>query len=327
MPYRLLVTKIPLHVGEEEFYDYVRAHVSGEAVVNALLIMLPGGAGASTPILSSGAALVDYSAKSAADTARRVDFYVDGVAVMMKAVGSVPAPGRHTELLAEEGREAYQRLRRGPSHVDLSTACTDATAGQKRQRRDENAVVFDDVDRDMKGMRETDNQKAEEVELRLVGIPHDVYGSLFDEVVSGSGGSHPTRQSTVDLFMDVALTIRRATLGELLSLRRITDDEAIIRVFADTADTLLGRAENGLQLLIQSTATTEDAKEVPKEPFDQRILFVRRPRPHVRITGDNFALATKHDVVGAMARIMELTNAKVAGFIDPFGNLLLPSLN
>ncbi|KAF8284379.1 hypothetical protein TcBrA4_0063270 [Trypanosoma cruzi] len=326
MPYRLLVTKIPLHVGEEEFYDYVRAHVSGEAVVNALLIMLPGGGGASTLISSSGAALVDYSAKNAADAARRVDFYVDGVAVMMKAVGSIPTPGRHTELLAEEGRVAYQRLRRGLSHADRCTSRTDAAAGQKRQRKDENVVVVDDVERNMKGMRETDNQKAEEVELRLVGIPHDVYGSLFDEGVAGSG-SHPTRQSTVDLFTDVALTIRRATLGELLSLRRITDDEAVIRVFADTADTLLGRAETGLQLLIQSTASTEDAKEFLKEPSDQRILFVRRPRPQVRITGDNFALATKHDVVGAMARIMELTNAKVAGFIDPFGNLLLPSLN
>ncbi|RNE98223.1 hypothetical protein TraAM80_09004 [Trypanosoma rangeli] len=325
MPYRLLVTNVPLRVGEEEFYDYVRAHVGGEAVVNALLIMRPDNTEASPHMSSSGAALVDYSMKSAADAARRVDFFVDGASVMMKAVGSVPAPGRHAEMLAEEGREAYQRLRCGVSHADRRAIRGDTAARQKRRRGDDNAVAPQAVDRSTEDTSIKGNRDDEEVELLLVGVPHDVYGSIFGEGLAGAG-AQLTCQPTFDLFADVALSVRRATLGELLSLRRITDDEALIRVSADTAEALLERAANGLQLLIQPTTTTDEAKEPAKAPCDKYLLSVRQPRPCVHITGDSFELATKHEVVGAMARIMEVTNAKVAGFMDPFGNFLLPSV-
>ncbi|RNF09623.1 uncharacterized protein Tco025E_06954 [Trypanosoma conorhini] len=324
MPYRLLVTNIPLRVGEEEFYDYVRAHVGGEAVVNALLIMRPDGTGTSPHMSSSGAALVDYSAKSAADAARRVDFYVDGAAVMMKAVGSVPAPGRHAETLAAEGREAYQRLRCGVAHADRRGGRGgDAVAGQKRRRGGDSAVASDSPDRDATA---TSVDGGAEVELRLVGVPRDLYGARTDEGPADAGG-RPTGPPAFDLFADVARSVRRATLGELLSLRRLTDEEALIRVSADTAAALLERAEDGLQLLPEPTAAAQQAKEAAKGPCDHRRLYVRPSRPRVQITGDNFALATKHEVVGAMARIMALTNAKVAGFIDPFGNFLLPSVN
>ncbi|ORC92260.1 uncharacterized protein TM35_000044740 [Trypanosoma theileri] len=354
MPYRVLITNIPTYVGEEEFYDYVRAHVGGESVVNALLIMRPitqneknhkntnnnNNKNNNSPqpqeeqtrsMSSSGAALVDYETKRAADAARRVDFYVDGVRVMMKAVGTAPAERE----AAEKGRRAYEILRCGLHQTTTTTTTTSTTTAVKRPRDEKDEVSASDKE----------SLSAHEVELRLVGIPCEVYGSFLtaivgcedvrpnrdgedvkssvDITVSGTSSSQQQQHqqlSAVQLFDDVARSVRRATLGgELLSLRRISDSEAIIRVSASTGESLLERAADGHTLNLHLESLDGQSQQ-------QYALFVHPPRPHLQLAGDNFVLAKKHEVLQAMSRMMEITNGKIAGFVDPFGNYLLPSV-
>ncbi|KAH9601735.1 hypothetical protein LSM04_006841 [Trypanosoma melophagium] len=370
MPYRVLITNIPTYVGEEEFYDYVRSHVGGESVVNALLIMRPIKDNEknhnkhhnsnnsnnkqrqedeyhpqqyTTGMFSSGAALVDYETKRAADAARRVDFHVDGVRVMMKAVGTAPTERE----AAEKGLQAYEMLRRGfnntTSTISSSTAITTKTTTVKRPR---------DASDDM-GANDKDGVCTHEMELRLVGIPCEIYGSFFLTFTAGCaevrpntdgkglmkncgvdmavGGTHTSQEhqsqlrSAVELFDDVARSVRRATLGgDLLSLRRISDTEAIIRVSTSTGESLLERATDGQNLNLHLEFADGDSST--SQQRQQYTLFVHRPRPHVQLSGDNFVLAKKHEVLQAMSRMMEITNGKIAGFVDPFGNYLLPSV-
>ncbi|KEG05308.1 hypothetical protein DQ04_23751000, partial [Trypanosoma grayi] len=220
MPYRLLATNIPLHVTAEEFYDYVRAHAGGDAVVNALLITRPAAEAAVTES-SCGAALVDYATKSAADTARCANFYVDGAHVLLKGVGiaaatataTKPAPAtlRSAEAEAEEGREAYRQLQCGVNASHRRNVPTSSCAVFTTAAGDEAAMTSVGLKRP----REDAGGEAQEMELRLLGIPCDVYGHFLPSI-NGSAGDNDdaavpangaTRRSAVDLFADVALSV------------------------------------------------------------------------------------------------------------------------
>ncbi|EAN77264.1 uncharacterized protein TEOVI_000155200 [Trypanosoma equiperdum] len=334
---RLLATNIPLHITAEEFYDYVRAHSSGDAVVNALLITRPGDNGAAAPgirkgpakrkraaenpFVSSGAALIDYETKAAADAARRVDFLVGDTVVMLNVVGSVAVSGQRE--CEKEGRKAYEQLRCGIRDDNF-----DSAGGRKRPPPNVEAAVH-------------------EMEVRLVGIPTHLYGNFLggigeivrkegprgEEEVGGSDpsvarfGSAVVLRSVADLFFDVALAIRHLTMGEMLSLRRVCDDEALITVPRAVGIRLLELASEGHGLQVTVAVGEEEQngwKVTEQSQCVSYYLSVHKPRAQVMVDGENLQLVKKHEVLRSMANMMEHTNAKVAGFVDPFGNVLIP---
>ncbi|KAG8338953.1 hypothetical protein TRVL_10219 [Trypanosoma vivax] len=329
MPFRLLAKQIPQHVGTEAFYDYIRAHAGGDSITNALLItqrLHPqsqhsvgshGGATAmlSPPARSLGAALVDYATQSAAEAAQRADFYVDGVQVLLDVVGAVAASGKQAE---NRGREAYQQQRYGFARKRREIALNEVP--HARRPRDDNVG------------------KGDEMTLRLVGIPTEVYGpflayqcskhgALSHEEIDNLDGRSREMRSAVQLFFDVALAIRRLTAGELLSMRRVSSEESIITVCANIGQQLLDLPDSCLHLTLDSPyeqADEKDAASLHNERSGFYRLQVRQPRSHVKFGDRNFSLVRKHQVLKAISRLMRCTNERVAGFVDPFGNVLIP---
>nr|CCC93184.1 conserved hypothetical protein [Trypanosoma congolense IL3000] len=338
MLYRMVATNIPLHIGAEEFYEYVRSHTSGNMVANALLITTPvrnphdrdfcfkngdipkANRVAGCLPMSTGAAVVDYTSKEAAVAAQNVDFLVDGAVVALSAVGAVTTTGPRKE--EDEGRSAYKQLQRG---VGVALGCEPPS--------------------DRKRPRARDDEGEHEIGLRLVGIPTRIYGNFLemhgisprkvmgvvrepaDATSPSSANGKSLCRSPVDLFYDVASALRRREMDELLSLRRISDEEIVISVTPEAGKTLLEQASNGIGLRVVAASISEESSGEENLEGNENIVFtltVHKLRPQILVDGENLQLVKKHEVLRSMARIMELTNARAAGFIDLYGNVLLP---
>eukprot|EP00796_Vickermania_ingenoplastis_P005294 gene5294-3797_t len=119
VPYRVIVTGVPLHLSCDCFYDYLRAHTGDRGLYNALLIA----SSASVEPRSGkrknvGAAFVDFCSKAHADAALRSPFCIGDAQLQWKPIGRVHAgtvaAGHIHQGMANrrvEGRNAYSSRR------------------------------------------------------------------------------------------------------------------------------------------------------------------------------------------------------------------------
>lgn len=362
--YRVLLTGVPRGVGAEELYAHLRAHLTHRALpglVNALLLRVPGEGGVGP---SASSAFVDFASKAAAEAAmagrplsravpstpaggQAVD--LAGARLRWQPLGPVVAGegslaavmGPAAVAAEEEGRRAYA----------VFEGASNGGGRGAREAGESNATALR-LPRCEGGERKGDTppprgDTSDEVAMRLVA--DRPLSQLYSFNHDGE----------VCLFNDIERALRKEGMGLLCSLQRISDTEVHITVDRETADYLRERegAQRGSVRLCSAVRTStlnstcddlfcENPRPSENCPISEGLSQhaglakrngeltdvhweVRRARLSfdiaVMLSNRNLSLASKSEVLAAMARLMERSSGKFGAIRDAYGNLLFPS--
>lgn len=346
IPYRVLLTEIPLSLSCEEFYDYLRAHTSDRGIYNALLLTPQQTAPESSPNpieeagqqsfslthkqfkvhqRNIGAAYVDFFNRCYAEAAIRIPFLIGSAQIKWKHIGRVyeSTSSHSSSILSTSGFQ--DRFRH---------AARQGRTGYLTWRRNIDRASNNEVEK---------RRKTEHEPTPISSEVATVFISLVKTKNQHNSDSYPTCQSinTENLFYLLQTTFQQLNLGFIHSIDRIAWDEIILSTDTDTAHAL--ESQKYLEIPVphsRSDKGQEDTTELPSHhvvtwrvsplPLEKKnlartlLLFNQEkpiastsPRENVNIT-----LARKEEVVTIIAKLFESTSGKFIGSKDKYGNYL-----
>ncbi|CCW69424.1 unnamed protein product [Phytomonas sp. Hart1] len=262
-----MLTGIPREVEPEEFYAYLRSHLTHHALpalVNALLLRIPAEEGKEGGGRSTGAALVDFSSKAAAEAAMTGHVnssttnsgvisggggggvYVAGVKLRWQPLGAVIAgEGSWAAAMLPDAIAAEQEGRRAYTAIegDEKVAKKCQTSVDERRRTRKRVKEGDESNSSPMKLCKSEGGVQREYTLPLTGNSREevVVRLVADRSLSKL---YPfNRDGEVHLFSDIERELRRMIMGVLFSLQRISDTEVHINIDRETANYLQEKEE------------------------------------------------------------------------------------